>query len=592
MALETSHSYTAYTLQASMRAGKYAKLRWFRFEGMAGDKADGPDGRSDSTYPLWVRHLGQTAFELPCNDTYCVGSAKRTWLNASFGASYPNMKGHPGGGPFFSFSAACMEFGRNLLDELGDDAPPIGLIQSALGGSTIEAWSPNETVLACQNRTPGGPTAGHPTGHLFYGMVCPFVNMTVAGWAWYQGENNMHGDPGSSLLSGGYGCMMERMVAAWRHLWSAVPNTTKPLSPFGVVTIAPSGTEGADYHLSAFRWAQTANYGVLPNPVMPNTFVAQAYDLNDPWAGVNGDPFAKPSVCSDNASIPYSCTWTNNGTMSPLPCCQCGPEMASPRCVWDPSQWNRALAPLAPLVRNSTAVPQFMGSLHPRLKFPVGRRLALGLVATAYGGNNTVTGPTVSGCTFNPSSHLISVHFNKTLLKDDAVAITRTQTPIPPLPPNSSKPTRPGPVLDSSLMHVCTGNASDCSCLSWLKQGGQWLCEIPFDGQVPRLIQPVRGDIWTEVPIKLVDEATISIDTSTLNVTSGGVQAVKFGWSFGAGTCCVDLASNTGLAPCIPGSCGVMTRDSLLPLNPFFAIVANGQCRCPAPQICDETNSQ
>ena len=56
-------------------------------------------------------------------------------------------------------------------------------------------------------------------------------------------------------------------------------------APFGLVTIAPSGSEGAADHLSAFRWAQTANFGVLPNPAMPRTFVAQAYDLNDPWAG-------------------------------------------------------------------------------------------------------------------------------------------------------------------------------------------------------------------------------------------------------------------------------------------------------------------
>ena len=49
-----------------------------------------------------------------------------------------------------------------------------------------------------------------------------------------------------------------------RQIWSAKPNTTRPLAPFGVVTLAPSGSEGTDYHLSAFRWAQTANYGVLP----------------------------------------------------------------------------------------------------------------------------------------------------------------------------------------------------------------------------------------------------------------------------------------------------------------------------------------
>ena len=89
----------------------------------------------------------------------------------------------------------------------------------------------------------------------------------------YQGENNMHGDPGSSLQGGGYGCMAWRMVDSWREAWSVVPGSTSPSAPFGVVTIAPGGSEGAGYHLSVFRWAQTANYGRMPNPLMPNTCV-------------------------------------------------------------------------------------------------------------------------------------------------------------------------------------------------------------------------------------------------------------------------------------------------------------------------------
>lgn len=108
--------------------------------------------------------------------------------------------------------------------------------------------------------------------------------------------------------------MQARMVAAWREIWSATSGTTDPLAPFGLVTIAPSGSEGAGQHLSAFRWAQTANFGVLPNTAMPRTFVAQAYDLNDPWAGISNH-----AVCSDNASLPDSCAWTNNGTSEPRP---------------------------------------------------------------------------------------------------------------------------------------------------------------------------------------------------------------------------------------------------------------------------------
>jgi hypothetical protein len=50
------------------------------------------------------------------------------------------------------------------------------------------------------------------------------------------------------------------MVDAWRQIWSVTAGTTDPLAPFGLVTIAPSGAEGAGDHLSAFRWAQTGNY--------------------------------------------------------------------------------------------------------------------------------------------------------------------------------------------------------------------------------------------------------------------------------------------------------------------------------------------
>jgi len=196
-------------------------------------------------------------------------------------------------------------------------------------------------------------------------------------------------------------------------------------------------------------------------------------------------------------------------------------------------------------------------SQHPRLKEPVGRRLAASLVSLHYGGNGTVTGPTIAGCTYDSTKDTIIVQFNKTLLGKDTVAITRTQQPIPPLPPvdpeakHPPKPTRPGPVLDSSLTHVCTGDAEDCACLSWLHTPhpapGNWTCEMPASNAgEPRSAQLTRGDIWTEVAIKLLpDKTAISIDTHHLNETTGGVHAIKFGWSEMQGSCCIDLLEHT-----------------------------------------------
>jgi hypothetical protein len=275
MALPLLHTFSAKQVQEEMQAGKYSKLRFFQFGGMQAPH------NGHQVAPTWTQQTGALSY------TAFGSHTSHTWFNASFASPIEPVCEHhrdqhppcgPGEhtdeGPLMTMSATCLEFGRALLDQLGDGAPPIGLIASAVGGTRIESWSPNATTQSCQNTTVGAPTAGKVGGDLFYGMACPFVNTTVRGFLWYQGENNMHGDPG------GYACMMPKMVQAWRKIWSHEPGTTPPDAPFGIVTIAPSGSEGASQHLSAFRWAQTGNYGVLPNPAMPNTFVAQTYDVS------------------------------------------------------------------------------------------------------------------------------------------------------------------------------------------------------------------------------------------------------------------------------------------------------------------------
>ena len=57
----------------------------------------------------------------------------------------------------------------------------------------------------------------------------------------------------------GYGCQLPAMVAAWRQQWSAVPGTTHPLAPFGVVTLAAGGSEGHAQAMAGMRWSQTGD---------------------------------------------------------------------------------------------------------------------------------------------------------------------------------------------------------------------------------------------------------------------------------------------------------------------------------------------
>eukprot|EP00911_Craspedida_sp_UC1_P000370 UC1_evm1s284 len=178
----------------------------------------------------------------------------------------------------FDFSAACWYFAESLTNQLkkeGKEVPVIGLISTAIGGSMIEEWMPNSTIAGCKNLSLA------PHNQMLYDKnVRPYLKMTLKGFLWYQGENDMHGVKGSVIDHTGYACAMPALVKQWRQEWSKVPDTTSPQAYFGIVQIPPSGTEGGP-NLGAMNIAQTGSYGTLPNPVMPNTFMAATFDLND-----------------------------------------------------------------------------------------------------------------------------------------------------------------------------------------------------------------------------------------------------------------------------------------------------------------------
>ena len=97
-----------------------------------------------------------------------------------------------GAGPTY----ACWYFAQRLTDELeaaGAPALPIGLTDTAIGGQRIEEYMVNDTTLtACSHRT--GENSPEWNGRLYGKQTLPFVDMTIKGWLWYQGENNMGGE--------------------------------------------------------------------------------------------------------------------------------------------------------------------------------------------------------------------------------------------------------------------------------------------------------------------------------------------------------------------------------------------------------------
>ena len=284
------------------------------------------------------------------------------------------------------FSGLCWYFAQELTDLMlanNDEAVPIGMMDLAWGGTMIEQWTTNSTTAECKNCT---VNAG--SGTLYNGMVGPFANTTLSGFLWYQGENNIgHGtfDP-SYDQNLGYACQMPKMIDLWRKTWSAEEGTTDPLAPFGIVDLASGQSEGhgANGAMGNFRVAQTGGFGVLPNAAMPNTFIANAYDLGDPWAK---DCFYK-NCCT---------IWSR--TPSPGPTCL--PQYQH--------EWNW------------DDTPFYMGPIHARPKQPLGQRMARAAYNTHYNGTGPVSGPVISQC--KVVSGGVEIFFNQTLLKGDEVIV-------------------------------------------------------------------------------------------------------------------------------------------------------------------------
>jgi sialate O-acetylesterase len=158
-----------------------------------------------------------------------------------------------------SFSAAAYHFGRLLHEKLGT---PVGLIQTAWGGTPLEGWTSLQAIsedpalmpvffewnAAMQDYSldllryhrdakawegpalsakaghrplppapekPVGPGGPRTPGGLFNAMVAPITPFAIRGVIWYQGEANA----GTSSRAGIYGRMFQAMIRDWRRAW-------------------------------------------------------------------------------------------------------------------------------------------------------------------------------------------------------------------------------------------------------------------------------------------------------------------------------------------------------------------------------------
>lgn len=110
------------------------------------------------------------------------------------------------------FSAIGYIFGRTLKDSLN---VPIGLINTAWGGSPIEIWIPeekiteNEFLLEESKKIGEGAGRAREPGRAFNATIAPLMPLNIAGTLWYQGETN-------AANPQAYTEMLSTLVTSWR----------------------------------------------------------------------------------------------------------------------------------------------------------------------------------------------------------------------------------------------------------------------------------------------------------------------------------------------------------------------------------------
>jgi len=184
-----------------------------------------------------------------------------------------------------NFSAVCYLTGRNLFNKLGGKVP-IGLISSNVGGTQIQRWVPSSTESACDPQVHGSD--------LYNAMIAPLTKLSMQGWIWYQGEQNIGGGADGGFPATGfkfYSCQFRNLINSWRTDFG------NPQMPFFFVQLA-AFQDGYHYNITNRSLAElrSAQASVLD---LPATGMVTAFDLG---MGGGVHPGTKVEVGSRMAS--------------------------------------------------------------------------------------------------------------------------------------------------------------------------------------------------------------------------------------------------------------------------------------------------
>ena len=204
-------------------------------------------------------------------------------------------------------SSTCWLMGREVAQRLGG-AVPVGLIDAAVGGSAIQAWSSPRGLAAC-SAPPGAPQdfvswGPGSSGALYNALVAPLLvgPLALAGIAWYNGESN-------SLYQQApyYACALPQLIADYREalrqpaLWFGVVE----LHPFFIYDVASRPT-------AEVRAAQGAAAARLPRVTL-----VPAVDLGDALNNLHPLGMAKVRV-AQRLGLAHALAAAGEHSMGPL----------------------------------------------------------------------------------------------------------------------------------------------------------------------------------------------------------------------------------------------------------------------------------
>ena len=185
------------------------------------------------------------------------------------------------------FSAACWYSGRALSAGLNDSVP-IGLIQSSVSGTVVEAWTSLERNRDCGVIPPLIPhennTSNQP-GACYNAMIHPLLSYTIGAVIWWQGENNRYFPPR-------YGCAFSVMIDDWRERFR------EPQLPFYFVLLAADNDTAWARNATALLRLQQ-----LEALQLPHTAVANAVDVGDPTSPIQAVHSRNKSYVGDRVAL-------------------------------------------------------------------------------------------------------------------------------------------------------------------------------------------------------------------------------------------------------------------------------------------------